>query len=95
MMPLADVAATLLPATLARPGIGSLLVLCVLWEAVTWGACALTWRFARGGAAAAFRASLPAVILGRLGDGLLMLCCALLFWSLGGSWSTAGAPQPA
>lgn len=80
-----------LPPTLMRPGPTSLLLLCALWEAVTWGSWALArLHTATLGGLARFRASLPALLLGRLADGLLLLSCALLCWSLGGSWSTMG-----
>lgn len=83
-------AALVLPATLSRPGPTSLLVLCALWEAATWSSWLLARRHATGGPASLFRASLPALVLGRLADALLLLSCGLLCWSLGGSWSTVG-----
>lgn len=83
-------AALVLPATLSRPAPSSLLLLCAVWEAATWTGWLLARRHATGGPASLFRGALPALVLGRLADGWLLVSCGLLCWSLGGSWSTAG-----
>jgi hypothetical protein len=78
-----------LPPPLTWPSGASLLLLCALWEAVTLGAVL-----------GAGRRPLVPLVLGRVADGTLLLSCVLLFFSLGGSFSTFGRgfipdPEPA